>query len=153
MEIRTAKKIRWLGKALFLLYLLVLVYLMFFFEAYDRNMEDRRYLYNLVPFREIKRFIMYRETLGLLVVAENLIGNIAGFVPYGFILPLIYKNKRRLWVITLLTMEFSLFIELTQLVLKVGSCDVDDIILNTCGGMLGYGLFYVCNRIRRKIDG
>lgn len=153
MKIETAKKIRWLGKVLFLLYLLVLVYLMFFFEAYDRTMQNRRYLYNLIPFREIRRFIVYRETLGVSVVVENLIGNVVGFMPYGFILPLIYKSKRKLWMITLLTMEFSLFIEMTQLLLKVGICDVDDILMNTLGGMLGYGLFTVCNKIRRKIDG
>lgn len=153
MEIKTAKKIRWLGRVLFLFYMLVLVYLMFFFEAYDRTMENRRYLYNLVPFQEIRRFIVYRERLGFPVVMENLMGNVVGFMPYGFILPLIYKSKRKLWMIMLLTMEFSLFIELTQLMLKVGICDIDDILMNTIGGMLGYGLFTVCNKIRRKIDG
>ena len=95
MKIETATRIRRLGKILFLLYLLVLIYLMFFFEAYDRTMENRRYLYNLVPFREIRRFILYRETLGFTVVLENVIGNIVGFIPYGFILPLIYKSKRK----------------------------------------------------------
>ena len=153
MTIETATRIRRLGKILFLLYLLVLIYLMFFFEAYDRTMENRRYLYNLVPFREIRRFILYRETLGFTVVLENVIGNIVGFIPYGFILPLIYKSKRKWWIILLLTMEFSLFIELTQLVLRVGSCDIDDVILNTFGGVMGYGLFSLCNRIRRKMDG
>lgn len=153
MEIRTANKIRKIGKILFLLYMLVVVYLMFFFEKYDRTLADRQYLFNLVPFREIRRFIKYRDVLGTSVVVENLIGNIIGFVPFGYILPLIYKNKRKFWLITLLTAEFSLFIELTQLLLRVGSCDVDDIILNTCGGMLGYGLFFISNRIRRKIDG
>lgn len=72
---------------------------------------------------------MYRDVLGTSVVIENLIGNIIGFVPFGYILPLIYKNKRKFWLITLLTAEFSLFIELTQLMLRVGSCDIDDIIL------------------------
>ena len=150
MEIRTANKIRKIGKILFLLYMLAVVYLMFFFEKYDRTLADRQYLFNLVPFREIRRFIVYRDVLGTSVVIENLIGNI---MPFGYILPLIYKNKRKFWLITLLTAEFSLFIELTQLMLRVGSCDIDDIILNTCGGMLGYGLFFISNRIRRKIDG
>jgi len=153
LEIRTAKRIRRIGTILFLLYILVLVYLMFFFEAYDRNMENRRYLYNLVPFREIRRFIVYRETLGFSAVAGNLIGNIAGFMPFGFILPILYKKRRNWRHVTLLTMEFSLLIEIIQLVLRVGCCDVDDIILNTFGGLLGYILFYICNRIRRKIDG
>ena len=153
MKIKTAKRIRWLGTILFLAYLCLLVYLMFFFEGYGRTDAGRQYMYNLVPLQEIRRFLMHWRTLGIRAVLENLVGNIVGFVPFGFILPLIYKRKRRLWLITLLTLEFSLMIELTQLVLKVGSCDVDDVILNTLGGMLGYGLFYMCNRIRRKIDG
>ena len=153
MEIRTANKIRKIGKILFLLYMLAVVYLMFFFEKYDRTLADRQYLFNLVPFREIRRFIVYRDVLGTSVVRETLIGNIIGVVPFGSILPWIYKRKRQFWLSTLLTAEFSLFIELTQLMLRVGSCDIDDIILNTCGGMLGYGLFFISNRIRRKIDG
>ena len=150
MKIETATRIRRLGKILFLLYLLVLIYLMFFFEAYDRTMENRRYLYNLVPFREIRRFILYRETLGFTVVLENVIGNIVGFIPYGFILPLIYKSKRKWWIILLLTMEFSLFIELTQLLLKVGSCDIDDAafaltqkLLQALGESKGCNVFWV----------
>ncbi len=153
MKIETAKRIRWLGTISFLAYLCLLVYLMFFFEGYGRTTENRQYMYNLIPLQEIRRFLVYRRVLGYRVVLENLLGNIVGFIPYGFILPLIYKSKRKLWIITLLTMEFSLMIELTQLVLKVGSCDVDDVILNTLGGMLGYGLFSICNKIRRKIDG
>jgi len=153
LEIRTAKKIRWAGKICFLLYMLLLVYLMFFFEAYGRTIADRKYLYNFIPFKEIRRFIVYRETLGISVMITNIIGNVAGFVPFGFILPLIYKNKRKWWLITFLTMEFSMVIELLQLLLKVGSCDVDDVILNTLGGFLGYVLFYICNRIRRRLDG
>lgn len=153
MEIRTAKRIRRTGAILFLLYILVLAYLMFFFEAYDRNMADRHYLYNLVPFREIRRFIMYRETLGFSAVAGNLIGNVVGFVPFGYILPILYKKRRNWRDIVLLTMELSLLIEIIQLVLRVGCCDIDDIILNTFGGWLGYILFYICNIIRRKVDG
>ena len=89
MEIRTANKIRKIGKILFLLYMLAVVYLMFFFEKYDRTLADRQYLFNLVPFREIRRFIVYRDVLGTSVVIENLICNIIGFVPFGYIMPLI----------------------------------------------------------------
>ena len=40
--------------------------------------------------------------------------------------------------------------EILQLVTRVGSFDVDDILLNTIGGMLGYIVFMICNLIRRK---
>ncbi len=45
-------------------------------------MED--YHYNLVLFREIKRFILYRNQLGTFAVFSNLFGNILIFMPYGF---------------------------------------------------------------------
>ena len=71
MEIRTANKIRKIGKILFLLYMLAVVYLMFFFEKYDRTLADRQYLFNLVPFREIRRFIVYRDVSGTSVVMRE----------------------------------------------------------------------------------
>lgn len=48
---------------------------------------------------------------------------------------------------------FSLCIELTQLICKVGSFDVDDLFLNTVGGALGFLLIYLWCFIRRIIDG
>ena len=47
----------------------------------------------------------------------------------------------------------SLTIEITQLLTRVGSFDVDDLILNTAGGIAGYLLFYIMNKIRSKWDG
>ena len=44
-------------------------------------------------------------------------------------------------------------VEVTQLITRVGCFDVDDIILNTVGGVLGYGMFALCNRLRRKYYG
>ena len=46
-----------------------------------------------------------------------------------------------------------LTIEITQLLTRVGSFDVDDLILNTAGGIAGYLLFYIMNKIRSKWDG
>lgn len=47
----------------------------------------------------------------------------------------------------------SLGVEVFQLLTRVGSFDVDDLLLNTIGGILGYVLFLICNGIRRKYDG
>ena len=106
--------------------------------------------YNLVPFREIKRFLVHRETLGIMAVMLNLVGNIVAFVPYGLFLPIMFPKNRSLWRIALLTFDFSFAVEVIQLVGKVGSFDVDDLMLNTLGGILGYLLFVVLNWIRRK---
>lgn len=53
----------------------------------------------------------------------------------------------------LFSFEFSLLVETIQLVSKVGSFDVDDLMLNTLGGILGYVIFSLCNYIRRKVYG
>ena len=81
----------------------------------------------------------------------NIFGNVLAFVPFGAILPVINRRTRSFLLIFLLSMEFSLMVETIQLIFKVGSFDVDDIILNTLGGVIGYLCFAFCNWIRRKL--
>ena len=129
MKDSTKRKIRFLSVLLFILYVLLLVYFLFFSEEYGRvTAEERVYRYNLVPFVEIRRFWIYRKQLGMFALITNLFGNVIGFIPYGFILP----------------------VETVQLIAKVGCFDVDDLILNTLGAAIGYMLFVVCNYLRRK---
>ena len=153
MRKETKKKVRILGAVLFFLYLLALTYFLFFAEGYGRSVEGRMYAYNLQPFREIKRFWVHREMLGTFAVFCNLAGNVIGFIPFGMILPVIWPKTGKVLRILLLSFEFSLCVETIQLVWMVGSCDVDDLILNTLGGVIGYMLFWICNKIRRKIYG
>ena len=77
----------------------------------------------------------------------NLVGNVFCFVPLGFVLPILSNRKWGIFQIICISFLASVLIELTQLVSKLGSCDVDDIIMNTCGGLLGYILFLVCNKL------
>jgi hypothetical protein len=58
------------------------------------------------------------------------------------VLPIISRQQRKFARITLLSFLSSLLVELIQLVSKVGSFDVDDMILNTLGGVIGYLLFW-----------
>ena len=148
-------KIKKAGMVAFLLYIAALIYFLFFSESYGRaGFAGREYHYNVVPFREIKRFWIYREQLGVFAVVTNLLGNVVGFVPFGFILPLIVRRARGFFLITLLGFALSLFVEVVQLITKVGCFDVDDLILNTLGAAVGYILFAVCHLIddqtRRK---
>lgn len=126
---------------LFGLYLTALAYFLFFAEATGRTAAMRSYQYNLIPFREIRRFICYREQLGVGAVTLNLAGNVLAFVPFGVFLPILMK-KMRLFVKTVwASFELSLLVEVVQLCCKVGSFDVDDILLNTAGAAIGYLLF------------
>ena len=154
MKDSTKRKIRFLSVLLFILYVLLLVYFLFFSEEYGRvTAEERVYRYNLVPFVEIRRFWIYRKQLGMFALITNLFGNVIGFLPFGFILPVILERMRSGWLIILAGFGLSVTVEVIQLITKVGCFDVDDMILNTAGAALGYLLFFICNHLRRKIYG
>ena len=74
-------------------------------------------------------------------------------MPLGFVLPVLSYKNRSIFKVTFMCMLCSVTVELIQLISKLGSCDVDDVILNTSGGILGYICFTsVCLYldIRRK---
>ena len=148
MNEKHKKMLRICSKVIFGVYIILLIYFLFFAESTGRTFEGRSYHYNLVLFKEIKRFIAYRHSLGATAVALNLLGNIAAFIPFGMLLPVFHRRFRSFLYMTLLTLEFSMAVELLQLVTKVGSFDVDDLLLNTIGGMLGYLAFWILNKIR-----
>lgn len=145
------KLIRVASWFVFAIYLVALVYFLFFSEQLGRVPSDE-YKYSLVPLREMKRYVVYWREIGLFNVILNLIGNVICFVPFGFVLPIMSSRQRGLIKITFLSFLASLLIELIQLVSKVGSCDVDDIILNTLGGFLGYLAFWICHWVIRRRD-
>ena len=127
----------WGGRVLFLIYLAGLCYFLFFAENYGRVIGQENYRYNLVPFREIERFWIYRKELGIHSI-YNLAGNVLGFVPAGFFIPVLLKGRRGFLFTACSILQMSLHVEILQLIFRVGSFDVDDLILNTLGGMLGY---------------
>ena len=107
---------------------------------------------NFVPFKTIN-FYLFLADINLDIRIENLAGNIIGFMPFGFILPLLAKKFQKLGTVILHTFCLSLTFELLQLVFEFGSFDVDDLILNTLGGILGYlpiKLVILFTRIKKK---
>lgn len=150
MKKETKRSIRFLGRMLFIIYLLALIYFLFLAEGYGRRaFQDQDYRYNLVLFREIGRFWRHRHAVGFLAAFLNLAGNVIGFLPFGFILPVMHRNLKRFRLVVLLGFAFSFCVETVQLVCKVGCFDVDDILLNTVGAALGYVLFLICDKMRR----
>ena len=140
---------RILGKILFVLYIIFVFYFLLISEIYGRTGEMQEYHYNLVLFREIKRFWNYRRQLGIFATATNLLGNVLIFLPFGFFMAM--ASKYRSFLSTLIySFALSLTIELSQLFMKVGCFDVDDLLLNTIGGILGFITFLICNVIRRN---
>lgn len=147
MDTKKRKQFRILGKILFVVYILFILYFLIFSDWYGRSgvMED--YRYNLTPFREIRRFWEYRDQLGVWSIA-NLLGNVLVFIPLGFFEPMASK-RRSFWGTVIDGLLLSMVVEVFQLVSKVGRFDVDDLILNTSGVVLGYLIFLICNAMRR----
>lgn len=150
MDYRKSKRLRALGKVLFVLYIGFIIYFLLFSEWYGRAVDGmQEYHYNLVLFKEVKRFWQYREQLGFYAVFTNLFGNVLIFVPFGFFMPMA-SRYRSFFAAVFYSAALSLGVETFQLITKVGSFDVDDLMLNTMGGVFGYLAFVVCAVIRRK---
>ncbi|MEJ0002117.1 MAG: VanZ family protein [bacterium] len=93
---------------------------------------------NFVPFKTIVPYLLGYE--GWIIAGTNLVGNIALLVPIGFLAPFIYRNM--VWKKSLaLGVASGLFIETMQAILHVGIFDIDDVILNALGVMIGYWAF------------
>ena len=99
---------------------------------------DGNHAPNFVPFKTILPYLLGYK--GFIIASVNLLGNIALLIPIGFLIPFIYSNitwKKSL----ILAITAGLSIEVMQVVLGVGIFDIDDIILNALGVMIGYWTF------------
>ena len=90
---------------------------------------------NFVPFASINDLLhhfYYRVPL------RNILGNIILFMPLGFILVLKFKRLNNMMSVVLVGVLSSTCIEIIQLLLPNRAFDIDDIILNTLGTMIGF---------------
>lgn len=92
---------------------------------------------NFYPFRTIKSYIKYS---GFSHALLNILGNVIIFLPFGLMLPEISKKFRNLFNIFFITLFTTLFIEFTQFFIG-RSVDIDDVILNVIGGVIGFLLW------------
>lgn len=107
--------------------------------------------HNFIPFKTIFYYLFSATDMSFSVRVVNLAGNVIGFMPFGFLVPILSRRFLNLKIITLATFFLSLAFELTQLIFRFGSFDVDDLILNTLGGVLGYFVIsLIFNYVYRK---
>jgi glycopeptide antibiotics resistance protein len=95
------------------------------------------YSYNVIPFNTIKQYIVNRDHFNPDIWVKNLFGNIVLFIPLGIFGPLLNVRLLRLTLFLESVISILFCVELIQLFTKVGSFDIDDIILNTFGAMIG----------------
>ena len=99
---------------------------------------------NFIPFKE-----MFRYSIGSRLFIKNVLGNIIMFVPYGFFVSY-YLDLKKLRSIIFLVLLVSLSIETTQLI--IGRVfDIDDIILNNVGGILGFYFYRSLDTIHQHL--
>jgi len=95
------------------------------------------------PFHALKLFLKadgltFLKSLGYLEGAGL---NILLFVPFGYLLPLLWKRADRWWKVLLCGFVLSLGIELAQLATHLGMFDLDDLMNNSLGALLGWGCY------------
>ena len=116
---------------------------------YWKRVMDRT---NLVPFATIGEQLgsIANSIYNRRVAIRNLLANLLLFVPMGLYLPLLWNKLRRfskcLWV----WLGLILIIEIIQVLTLQGSFDIDDVILNTLGFFIGYGLFVILSLFVRE---
>lgn len=104
------------------------------------------YNYNVVPFRTIAMYIRHANLFPMRTWVINLFGNVGVFMPYGLMLPYLFRVARRYRLFLLLFGCPLVGLEVLQMLLRVGSLDVDDLILNILGASLAYSLFAAFTR-------
>lgn len=97
---------------------------------------------NLIPFVYLFDYETVRE------VMLNLLGNSLMFVPVGIVYPIVYKKLNTHVKVIAAGIGFSLAIELLQLPFFDRVSDVDDLILNSLGYVLGYLIYLLVKRIK-----
>lgn len=126
-----------------ILTLAFLVYIFLLFELVT-NTELGGKGVNIVPFTEI-----FRYKIGSNLFYQNVIGNILIFIPFGYFISR-YINAKKIFHIFLITFITSMTIEVVQL--QIGrSMDIDDILLNVTGSILGFLIFVAMRAIKKHL--
>lgn len=100
---------------------------------------------NWIPFVNL---FDYPETRDILI---NVIGNTAMFIPLGIVWPTVYKELNKHWKILSAGIGFSLCIEILQLPFYDRVSDIDDLLLNSFGFVIGYLIYLLIKFIKSKV--
>lgn len=131
------------GVMLFSLFMVFIFYLTGISPMSGFHLDIRMDEISLVPFAGIIGILQGGITTHTII---NILGNIIMFVPIGFLVPLLCAKIDSYKRIMIFGFGTSLLIELTQLFLIRGT-DIDDLMLNTIGAMLGYWIFIAFKKI------
>lgn len=148
-KIRKRKKVtipigRLLLYAVFIIYIVVVVgATMLRYSGMSISWENREIFPLFYSYKEAWKDFSAREW-------RNIILNIMMFIPFGFLLPLVSKKFQVFWKTYLAGILFTFLIEMTQLLLHLGICELDDFMNNTVGAMIGYGFYRLLMFVVKK---
>lgn len=135
--------LRYLCLFVFCVYLLFLYSIVIGFDIRFNNIERH---FNLLPFVRIVKDLLY----GYEWVRLQIILNIFLTVPFGFLFPILNRKSASVGKILLWTTSLSAVIEVFQF--WIGrSADINDLLLNSLGGIIGYSLLVVLKKITKSI--
>lgn len=121
------------------------------FEPFTILLERQDQRANFVPLQGIMKMIenasIFDDEVTQRIVFLNLAGNVLVFAPFGLAIPLLERRLNRGWLVVLLGLAFSLVIELAQTFLIARVFDVDDLILNAFGALIGFLVYTLMNVI------
>lgn len=101
---------------------------------------------------DLELFWSYKKTIQDVDIAlgRQIIYNIIAFIPFGILIPSIYTNMRNWRKMMFWSMALSMFIETSQLIFRCGLCELDDVFNNTLGAMIGFTLFLLLPKKKKK---
>ena len=149
---KTANKgSRVLLRLLFLVYAAVMLWLLFGQRIGDDgvtiHLNTSGENLNLVPLKTVKHYIwlLQNSTNRALLrhAVINLVGNVVLFIPLGWFLPYNWEKFRSIFRVFFLVLLMIVLVEITQYFTLLGSCDIDDLLLNLFGALVGYCLWKI----------
>ncbi|MBT2662604.1 VanZ family protein [Bacillus sp. ISL-45] len=146
IDIKYKKWISAISYTLFIIYIIIAVILLFLSPyrqaAYEINSAGSN-PDNIIPFKTITDYIKASSHINKNIWMSNLFGNVLAFFPLGIFLPWLFKRLMGFWRTTSTVFLATSSVEILQFATRVGSFDIDDIILNTIGGAIGYLLIKI----------
>ena len=137
---KIARPVLW---TVFIFYCFILVYVLFLSRGTRVGFTYAEYMRrftNFIPFKTIIEYVQRYAHGYWYLSTVNLLGNLALFVPMGMALPCLFKKLNRFWKVILTVLGMVVLVEIVQGILRVGSVDIDDVLFNVIGAMIGYGL-------------
>ena len=143
----------------FVMYLFALVIILFMggrSANYAQGLPLLEYLKNssnFVPLKTINMYIWALEsgTMSKVIPIYNLVGNLLLFLPMGIYLPLLFKGLGRFMKYIGMILFVLTCVESIQIISRLGRFDVDDLLLNTAGAVVGFMMYQLVKSVYKKV--